>query len=258
MNLNTSKIKPKDFPSAFLDMIHTNCVDDVQQILNRKNVKEYLSTDCLFLGLISAANLRELAVFDLLCEFFKKEKIKIPDFMLEKLFNSICSSKSIERLQILDNSFNLSKHMMTNSSIIDEYSIIKEDPTSYFSQVYAIYSTHKEELLNTFNEHGLITASKDGNNALINYLLSTPVEIPTKLIEASFIASCNNNQFETAMIVYSKLSNIRDSEFIKKFVKSLTEPNDEKLHFVCKLMLKDEIQNELSTTNNPTIKKNKI
>jgi hypothetical protein len=258
MKLNNLKIKSKNFSADFLEIIHTESIEDIQQILNKKNIQPNLNTDCLFLGLISAVNFKDLKIFEALYNYLKKEEIDFPEFIYEKLFNSICASGSVERLKTLDNSFNLSKNMMFNYPSINELSIIKEETFSYYSQIYGIYATHKEELLNIFNEHGLITASRNGSNELVEYLLSTPVEIPTKLIESSFIMACNHDHFETAMIAHSKLKNIRNSDFIKKFVNSLTDPTEEKLHFVSKLMLKDEIENELSSTKQSINKKNKL
>lgn len=252
-----SKIKPENFESAFLDMIHTGCSEDIQHMLNRQNASKYLKSDCLYLGLISAASLRSLEVFDTLFDYIKKEKIEIPNIILEKLFNSVCASQSPERIEKLDAIFDFSKYMMVNSSTIDRITIINNDMNVYFASIYGIYNTHKEELLNSFNEHGLIVATRDGNNELVNYLLSTPVEIPKKLLEASFIVACHNEKFDTAMILYSKLGNIKNSEFIKDFVRTFSDENDKKLHFVCKLILKEEMDNQL-IVNNPINKKNKL
>lgn len=255
MIFNTSKIRPQDVPSAFLDLIQTEDVADVQLVLSRPNVRSHIGSDCMFLGLISAASLKKLDIFNTIYDYLKEDNIKIPKFVSEKLFNSLCMSKSLKSLQIIDKSLNLSKHMMTNESYIDETSIITGDLLNYYANIYAMYATRKEELDNSWNIHGLVTASKDGNNALVEYLLSTPVDIPAKLIEASFISAIDNFHYDTALIAYSKLNNISQSAFIKKFAHSLVD--EAKVHFVCKLMLKEEIEQDLSVNNNQ-VKKNKL
>jgi hypothetical protein len=255
MIFDISKIKQQDVPSAFLDLIQTGDVADVEPVLNNPNVKQHIGVDCMFLGLISAASLRDLSVFNIIHDHLKQDKIEIPDIVLDKLFNSLCLSKSLKNLKHLDKSFKLSESMMTNESNIDDNAIITGDLLNYYANMYPIYATRKEELSNSWNTHGLISASKDGNSRLVEYLLSIPVDIPNKLVEASFISAIDEFQFDTAMIAYSKLKSIGDSEFIKKFSDYIID--EKKANFISKLILKEEIENELSPSNSKD-KKNKL
>lgn len=255
MRFNTSKISPEDVPSAFLDLIQTEDIADVQLVLSRPNVRQHIGSDCMFLGLISAANLKDLAVFNTIHDYLKQDNIKIPNFVLEKLFNSLCLSKSFKNLQALDKSLKLSDYMMSNVSPINESAVITGDLLNYYANMYPIYATRKEELDNSWNTHGLVIASKDGNNELVEYLLSIPVEIPTKLIEASFISASDEFHFDTAMIAHSRLKNMGESAFIRKFAHSIID--ERKSHFVCNLILKDEMEKGLVVNNNQ-VKKNKL
>lgn len=255
MIFDISKIKSQDIPSAFLDLVHTEDVSDIELMLNNPNVKQYLDVPCMFLALISAASLKDLSVFNYIHNYIKEDNIEISNVVLEKMFNSLCMSKSLKNLQILDETFKLSEYMMNNTSSINETAIITGDLLNYYANMYPIYNTRQEELDNSWIIHGLVTASKDGNNELVEYLLSIPVDIPTKLIEACFISATDEFHYDTAMIAYSKLTNIVESEFIKNYAKSVIDEG--KAKFVAKLILKEEIETDLSINNNQ-IKKNKL
>ena len=251
--------------SMFLDRVKIGEPTYIISILNNPVAKKKIIPVCFNLALITSATLQTLDIFNLLYEELPKNNHLLYQTISSKIFNSVCEGSTanfLKRLKELDKKFPLSKMMMEDNSSINETEVAKVENLNYprFIGIRLPYGEYEEEFKKSWNQHGFITASKNGNDELINYLLSSSNNIPTNLIEAGFILSCKEQQFNTALNIFSHLGNIEQSQFIQNYINSIDNYNDghneSRKSFISSLILKKQLDSELPLIE--TITKNKM
>jgi hypothetical protein len=251
--------------SLFSDRVKIGEPTYIVSILNDPVAKERIIPSCLNLAVVTSATLQTLDIFHLLYEELHKDNNLLIKTILLKIFNSVCAGSTtnfLNRLKELDRKFGLSKMMMEDNSSISEAEIAKVENLNYprFIGIRIPYGEYEEQFQKSWIEHGFITASKNGNAELINYLLSSSNSIPTNIIEAGFISSCKAQQFDTALNISSHLGNIEQTNFNKNYLNSIDNYNDDhnesRKNFISTLILKEQLENDLPLTE--TMAKNKL
>lgn len=249
--------------SIFLDRVKLGEPSFVGSILNNPLVIKRINPACFNLAVVASITLQTLDMFHTLYEYLPKDDDLLQKTIQSKIFNSVClgnGSELLKRLKELDEKIGLSKMMMEDNLTINEIEIAKVENLNYprFIGVRIPYGEHEEEFRKSWNEHGFIVASKNGNDKLIKYLISASKNIPTNIIEAGFISACKEQQFETASNLYSHLGSIEQSQFIQNYINSIdNDDGGNTKSFISKLVLKEQLDNDLPL-NETTTNQNKI
>jgi hypothetical protein len=256
-----AKVEPDFLNNMFLERVKHVEANYALEILNDPIAKEKLDKNCFNVAFAASATLKKLDMFNALYEHLPKDdKTLLNHTFSSKIFNLVCASSeslnSVKRLKELDKKFGLSKKMMEDSSSINEIEISKVETPLYPPGVIVtpIYNGYEEEFEKSWNEHGFIAASKNGNDKLINYLFSVSDNIPKNILEAGFISACKANQFETVLNIYFNLGNIGQSQLIQSYINSIDNyddgNNETRKTFLSKLIMKEKLENELPLKEN--------